>query len=53
MRTGAFSGSGNSGQPKPGDKATVNVEVGVAGWTERSGTSGSGNGGVKKGGKDR
>lgn len=50
-RTGAFSGGGQQGGAKAGDKATVNVEVGVAGWTERSaqGTAG----GVKKGGKDR
>lgn len=47
VRNGPFSGAG--GLPKSGDKATVNVEVGVAGWSERNVTAS----GVRKGGKDR
>ena len=47
MRTGAFSGGGGGGK---GDKAVVNVEIGVAGWSEKMVGS---SGGVRKGGKDR
>lgn len=50
MRVGAFSG-GNVGGGA-GDKAVVNVEVGVAGWSERVGGS-AGAGGLRKGGKDK
>ncbi|KAL8291997.1 hypothetical protein RQP46_001463 [Phenoliferia psychrophenolica] len=51
LKTGAFSGGGGGGGGggKAGDKATVNVEVGVAGWSERN----QAGGGVRKGGKDR
>ncbi|KAK4699624.1 hypothetical protein P7C70_g6633, partial [Phenoliferia sp. Uapishka_3] len=51
IRTGAFSGGAGSGGGggKGADKATVNVEVGVAGWNERS----SAGPGVRKAGKDR
>ncbi|KAI5478144.1 exosome complex component RRP41 [Pseudohyphozyma bogoriensis] len=51
MRSGAFSGAGGGGGARPGDKATVNVEVGVAGWSERNAAGTAG--GVRKGGKDR
>ena len=51
IKTGAFSGGGGGGAAgaKAGDKATVNVEVGVAGWSERN----SAGPGLRKGGKDR
>ncbi|KAM0750554.1 ribosomal protein S5 domain 2-like protein [Meredithblackwellia eburnea MCA 4105] len=54
MRTGAFSGgvgggAGGGGGGKGMDKATVNVEVGVAAWSERNTAAP----GVRKGGKDR
>lgn len=48
IKAGAFSGQGGAGG-KGIDRATVNVEVGVAGWSERN-AAGSG---VRKGGKDR
>lgn len=51
LRTGPFSGQGGGG--KPGDKAVVNVEVGVAAWSERTPSISTLNGGVRKGGKDR
>lgn len=52
MKTGAFSGGQGGGGGGKGDKAVVNVEVGTAGWSERTG-NGNSTGGVRKGGKDR
>lgn len=53
IRSGAFSsGGGGGGTGRGGEKASVNVEVGVAGWSERV-NSIHANGGVRKGGKDR
>jgi len=51
VRTGAFSGSGGGGAQQGGlrdGKASVNVEVGVAGWGDKAGSAG-----LKKGQKDR
>ncbi|BGP19969.1 hypothetical protein JCM10213_006746 [Rhodosporidiobolus nylandii] len=52
MRNGAWSG-GDKGGASKGDKAQVNVEVGVAGWGERVGSGAASEGGVRRGGKDR
>lgn len=49
LRTGAFSGAG--GGARGLDKAVVNVEIGVAGWSEKNVTATQG--GVRRGGKDR
>ena len=48
-KTGPFSSAGTGS--RPGDKASVNVEVGVAGWSERN-TSNNASG-LRKGGRDR
>ncbi|GAA5876889.1 hypothetical protein JCM1840_002693 [Sporobolomyces johnsonii] len=58
LRTGPWSGnpqggSANAGGAQKGDRAQVNVEVGVAAWGERVGAGGASEGGVRKGGKDR
>lgn len=57
QRTGAWSGAGGgggaAGGAQKGDKAEVNVEVGVAGWAERPGGANSNDGGVRRAGKDR
>lgn len=51
MKFGAFSNTSNNSNNKSGDKGRVNVEVGVAGWSERVNNTSSG--GVRKGGKDK
>ena len=48
-KTGPFSAAG--GSSRPGDKASVNVEVGVAGWSERNTSNNAA--GLRKGGRDR
>ncbi|GAA6002742.1 uncharacterized protein JCM10292_002994 [Rhodotorula paludigena] len=60
-RSGAWSGTGAAAQGGPataggaqkGDRGTVNVEVGVAAWSERVGQGQASEGGVRRGGKDR
>lgn len=60
-RSGAWSGAGAAAQGGPataggaqkGDRGTVNVEVGVAAWSERVGQGQASEGGVRRGGKDR
>lgn len=49
IKTGPF--SSGQGSSRALDKASVNVEVGVAGWSERNTSTAPG--GVRKGGRDR
>ncbi|BGP27604.1 exosome complex component RRP41 [Rhodotorula toruloides] len=56
--TGTGQGGGGSvgqaaGGQQRGDRGSVNVEVGVAGWGERVAQGGSSEGGLRRGGKDR
>ncbi|GAA5973553.1 hypothetical protein JCM11641_007115 [Rhodosporidiobolus odoratus] len=51
QRNGPWSNQGQQGTNK-GDRGTVNVEVGVVGWTERVGQPTT-DGGLRKAGKDR
>lgn len=54
--TGAGGGGGGgatAGGAQKGDKAQVNVEVGIAAWAERVGQGAATEGGVRRAGKDR
>ncbi|GAA6011600.1 hypothetical protein JCM10207_002675 [Rhodosporidiobolus poonsookiae] len=51
--SGQGAGQGAAGGTQRGDRGTVNVEVGVAGWGERVGQGAQNEGGVRRGGKDR
>ncbi|GAA5989860.1 hypothetical protein JCM10908_002353 [Rhodotorula pacifica] len=49
----ATGGGATGGGAQKGDKAQVNVEVGIAAWAERVGQGAANEGGVRRGGKDR
>ncbi|BGP51577.1 Exosome non-catalytic core component [Rhodotorula kratochvilovae] len=54
--TGQGAGGGvgaAAGGAQKGDRGTVNVEVGVAAWSERVGQGAQNDGGLRRGGKDR
>jgi exosome complex component RRP41 len=52
IKIGPFSSS-TGAQGSKGDKANVNVEIGVAGWSEKNVSSSSAAGGIRRGGRDR
>lgn len=50
---GGGGGGATAGGAQKGDRAQVNVEVGIAGWAERVGQGAANEGGVRRAGKDR
>ncbi|KAG0666371.1 Exosome non-catalytic core component [Rhodotorula mucilaginosa] len=50
---GTGGGGATAGGAQKGDKAQVNVEVGIAAWAERVGQGAATEGGVRRAGKDR